>query len=432
MTGDRWEQSGLAFLTGDPDGPPDHSRAPLLDRAQANLDRFRTLTGVRTSHPDAAEFLSGRAALTGFRRGGRISAGGATRLIAARDTWCALSLPRPDDVDLVPALLQCPLESTDVWPHVEAVVAESDAAEFVARARLLGLAAAVLGEVSPAPTPIRSRGTTRAHRPMGDLLVADLSSLWAGPLCGRLLADAGATVVKVEGAMRPDGTRRGNPEFFTWMNGPKLAYAADFSGDPAAVARLLRAADVVIEASRPRALARHGLDADHLAPRAGQVWLRITGHGAEGEAAQWVGFGDDAAVAGGLVGRSPRGPVFCADAIADPLTGIESARLVTEALDQGGGVLIDVALSAVAARHAALGTSEHHVGAIARDRAPLRQVPQTQDPQPLDPETQRRPGLHETRPSVPLVGGHPIRAVGADNPVVDALVDERLTSPRDG
>nr|WP_053777904.1 CoA transferase [Gordonia sp. NB41Y] len=335
--------------------------------------------------------------------------------------------PAPDDVDLIPALLRHPLENTDVWPHVEAAVAESDAAEFVARARLLGLAAAVLGEVTPAPTPIRSRGTTRAHRPMGDLLVADLSSLWAGPLCGRLLADAGATVVKVEGVTRPDGTRRGNPEFFTWMNGPKLTYAADFSRDPAAVARLLQAADVVIEASRPRALARYGLDADGLAPRPGQVWLRITAHGAENEAAQWVGFGDDAAVAGGLVGHTPRGPVFCADAIADPLTGIESARLVAEALDGGGGRLIDVALSAVAARHAACGTTGPGAGALSP-----RHDPRTQKPPIHGPQTERRPGLGETRPSVPLVGGHPIRAVGADNPVVDALVDERLTSPRGG
>jgi crotonobetainyl-CoA:carnitine CoA-transferase CaiB-like acyl-CoA transferase len=45
-----------------------------------------------------------------------------------------------------------------------------------------------------------------------------------------------------------------------------------------------------------------------------------------------VAFGDDAAVAGGLVGRSAAGPVFCGDAIADPLTGLESVLAVADSL----------------------------------------------------------------------------------------------------
>lgn len=48
--------------------------------------------------------------------------------------------------------------------------------------------------------------------------------MWAGPLCGQLLARAGATVVKVESPRRPDGTRAGNRAFFNWMNAQKLSY----------------------------------------------------------------------------------------------------------------------------------------------------------------------------------------------------------------
>ena len=55
------------------------------------------------------------------------------------------------------------------------------------------------------------------------------------------------------------------------------------------------------------------------------VWVRITGHGVDGDAAHWSAFGDDAAVAGGLGGRSPEGPVFCGDAIADPLAELHAA-----------------------------------------------------------------------------------------------------------
>ena len=129
--------------------------------------------------------------------------------------------------------------------------------------------------------------------------------MWAGPLCGQLLVRAGATVVKVETAARPDGTRAGSRDFFDWMNGGKLCYAVDFD-DGARLRALLEVADVVIESSRPAALRHRGLGADDVAARDGRVWLRITGHGADGEQANWTAFGDDAAVAGGLVGRESR------------------------------------------------------------------------------------------------------------------------------
>ena len=97
--------------------------------------------------------------------------------------------------------------------------------------------------------------------------MADLSSLWAGPLCAQLLARAGATVVKVESPNRPDGTRRGEPAFFDWMNSGKLCYAVDFDSDSDALRRLLAAADIVIEGSRPAALRRHALSVDDVPAR---------------------------------------------------------------------------------------------------------------------------------------------------------------------
>jgi hypothetical protein len=73
----------------------------------------------------------------------------------------------------------------------------------------------------------------------------------------------------------------------------------------------------------------------------------ITGHGRSGEAANRVAFGDDAAAAGGLVVWSDGLPLFCADAIADPLTGLTAADACLRALAEGGRWLLDVSMSAV-------------------------------------------------------------------------------------
>lgn len=338
-----WGASGLAWLTGQPDGRPDFSRAAILPRATQVLGRFTAATGARA---DAAELLAGRAGLLGWTRAGRVSAGGASRLLAAADGWWALTLSRTDDLDAVPALIES--ECREPWVAIAGWSSKRPVAEVVARARLLDLPAAALGETAPAAPVVRSVGPAGPVRGLHGALVVDLTSLWAGPLCGRLLAQAGATVVKVESPSRPDGTRGGPSVFFDWMNGGKLSCALDFDRDTAILAQLLSVADVVLEGSRPAALARRGLGPLDVAGRPGRVWLQITAHGA---ASGYAGFGDDAAVAGGLVGD---GPVFCADAIADPLTGIEAAAAVSDSLARGGGEVITLALAAVAAGYAAL------------------------------------------------------------------------------
>ncbi|WP_409428359.1 CoA transferase [Mycobacterium sp. SMC-11] len=338
-----WGASGLAWLTGQPDGRPDFSRAAVLQRATHVLGSFTAATGVQA---DAAELLAGRAGLLGWTRGGRISAGGASRLLAGADGWWALTLSRADDLDAVPALIEA--ECCDPWAGVVGWSSTRPVAEVVGRARLLDLPAAALGETAPGAPAVRRVGPAGPACVLRGALVVDLTSLWAGPLCGQLLARAGATVIKVESSSRPDGTRAGSSTFFDWMNGGKLSCALDFDRDARALAELLAAADVVLEGSRPAALARRGLGPLDVAGRPGRVWLQITAHGAE---RGYVGFGDDAAVAGALVGD---GPVFCGDAIADPLTGIEAAAAVADSLARGGGELITVALATVAANYAAL------------------------------------------------------------------------------
>ena len=381
-----WGSSGLACLTGLPDGPPDFSRAHVLARAEEVAVAIRRRTGIPI---DPAGLLAGRAGLLGLTRRGRVSAGGATRLLATADGWCAITLSRPDDVAAVPALLEADDAAADPWPALGHWAATRPAAAIAGRAALLDIPAAALGEVAAGSPQVWHLGFRAHPRELAGLLVADLSSMWAGPLCGRLLARGGATVVKVESPRRPDGTRAGNRAFYDWMNGEKLSYCVDFDGGADELRELLAVADIVIEGSRPAALERRGLGPGKVAPRPGRIWLRISGYDDLRPA-----FGDDAAVAGGLVGTASDGPVFCGDAIADPLTGLEATLAVLESLGRGGGELIHVSLAAVAATYAALPTE----ASVGRYPAPPPQAPP---------------------PSAPAPG------LGADNDAVRRLVSER-------
>jgi hypothetical protein len=247
-----------------------------------------------------------------------------TRLLEADDGWIAVSLARPDDVVAIPAWLEIDAAvDGDPWPVVERAVRTRSGVSVVERARLLGIAAAVLGERMPPPP---WRGLPVVATSLGDApalirppRIVNLSSLWAGPLCARILASRGATVEA------------------PW---------------PVSAAALLHA-DVVIEGSRPRALEQLGIDAAAIARRGPQVWLSITGHGRAEPECNWIGFGDDAAVSGGLVEWRGERPVLFADAAADPLTGMTAAAAVTSALASGGRWLIDCNLSGVAAHVAA-------------------------------------------------------------------------------
>ncbi len=366
---ENWGSSGLAYLTGLPDGPPDFSRASVLAHAEQVAAAVGNYTGVAI---DAATLLTGRAGLLGLTRGGRVSAGGATRLLRARDGWCAVTLSRPDDVAAVPALLHADEVPDDPWPMLQHWTATRLVSAITERASLLDIPAAALGEAIAVPPRIRQIGSRVSVPGLAGLLVADLSSMWAGPLCGQLLARAGATVVKIESPRRPDGTRAGNRGFFDWINGEKLSYCLDFDSQADDLRELLAVADIVIEASRPPALARRRLGPDHVAPRAGRIWLRINGYD---EDSGRPAFGDDAAVAGGLVGVGSgagfEGPVFCGDAIADPLTGLEATLALAESLSRGGGELIEVSLAAVAATYAALPTG----ASVSGHPAPPPQAP---------------------------------------------------------
>jgi crotonobetainyl-CoA:carnitine CoA-transferase CaiB-like acyl-CoA transferase len=186
--------------------------------------------------------------------------------------------------------------------------------------------------------------------------VVDLSALWAGPMCGEVLAAMGAQVLKIESAARPDPTRATMPDFYRRLNGRKTELALDFAAETGR-ARLFEAfvtADVVITSARPRAFTTLGLTPEAVfAANRSLVWVAITGHGWTGEAAVRVGFGDDTAAAGGLVRWDAGEPRFLGDALADPITGQAAAVAAMKAVASGGGAVLDIAMaraSAAAAR----------------------------------------------------------------------------------
>jgi hypothetical protein len=350
----------LRALTGRDDGPP-------LDPPATLLPRLGDIAARVDPRLDVEAVLTERAAAEGLARRGATSCGGAARLLPSADGWIALSLARPDDVELLPAWLGLDPGAADdgeverTWAAVAEAVAARPGTELLDAAEGLGLPVAVVGERAgpegaegDLPVLWRAAGDAAAARPpaLGELAVLDLTSLWAGPLCGALLADLGAAVCKVESTARPDGARAGSPALWERLNGKKELLSLDL-GTAAGRARLrelAHGADVVLEASRPRALRHLGLVAEEvLAAGRPRVWVSLTAHGRTGPGADRVGFGDDAAAAGGLVAWDDDGPVFCGDAIADPTSGLTAAAAVVEALARGGRWLVDVPMAAVSA-----------------------------------------------------------------------------------
>lgn len=339
-----WARSGVVPLTGHPDGPPlvpPGNAATVANRVAARL----AVATERGDHPvrvDGAALLAERAAFTGHRRRGPVSAGGASRLLPTADGWAAVSCARADDPALLGALVGEELPE-DPWPVVAAWLRGHPGVELAERAALLGVAATPVN--APATTVLPTPGRPRS---MAGLLVVDFSALWAGPLCAHLLGLAGARVVKVETPQRLDGGRHGNPGFYRLLHAGHRAVLLDPTTREGrgALAALVAEADVVIEASRPRALAGFGLDAEAAVQR-GTIWVSIT---AAGRDSQRIGFGDDIAAGAGLVAHDARQePVFCGDALADPLTGLVAAELALSAPENGRGRLFDVAMSSVVA-----------------------------------------------------------------------------------
>jgi hypothetical protein len=337
-----WARSGAMALTGRADGPPLLSAGRPASAIATALARLAEL-GV--DGLPGVELLGERAAVTGLGRSSPFSVGGSFRIWPTRDGWLGLSLARPSDVDLLPALTQS-RAAPDPWRTVERWAAASTTAGAVTGGVRLGLPIAAVP--SGVPTPRRPGVVIHpgdARRVSVRPLVVDFTALWAGPLCAHVLGLAGARVIKVESAARPDAARTGSPEFFDLLHGGHESVVLDFEADRGLLHALVSRADVVLEASRPRALRQFGIDALAQVER-GAIWVSITAYGrADGLR---LGFGDDVAAGAGLVAWEDGRPGPAGDALADPLTGITAAAAAVGALLEPRGALLDVSMHDVA------------------------------------------------------------------------------------
>jgi len=337
-----WAQSGLMGLSGPEHGPPALASGRWVERLDGVVSDISELCG-QALRTDAAGFLGERAALVGSGRRGSVSVGGACRMVAAADGVLAVSLARTSDAEAVPAWLEIgDLSGGDVWAVVAAAVRHKPVAELVERADWLGLA---VGEaVRPPSPPEPARFTDAGPTGSGRNQVLDVSSLWAGPLCASLLGGFGFEVLKVEAPGRPDGARYGSPAFYERLNRGKQDAVIDLASEDGRrrFLDLCQQAAVVVDGLRPRVWANWGIDRLEVAESCGLVWVSITGHG-DGRA----GFGDDAAVSGGLWLEDPSGglPWFVADAAADPVAGLVACRAAADVLAAGRAGLVEVAMS---------------------------------------------------------------------------------------
>ena len=127
-------------------------------------------------------------------------------------------------------------------------------------------------------------------KPLAGIRVIELANFIAGPLCGTLLADMGADVIKVEppGGDMSRATppiRNGESVSFTALNRNKRSLVLDLKQpDAQAVMRKLAAkSDVFVEANRPGALEKMGLGSAHLkAVNPKLIYTSVSGFGQTG------------------------------------------------------------------------------------------------------------------------------------------------------
>ncbi len=209
---------------------------------------------------------------------------------------------------------------------------------------------------TPVPTTSHPPAPPVPPGPLNGVTVLDLAAVGPAARCTRLLADYGATVVKV-GA--PAGVARGLvPPAHAYSGQRHLRRINVDLKQPAgrqAFLALVRGADVVVESFRPGVMARLGLDYELLAEvNPGIILCSTTGFGQHGPRAGWAGHDlDYLAVAGYLATSTPGAdgaPPLPGATVADAAAGgMHAALAVATALigraSTGRGAHLDVAIA---------------------------------------------------------------------------------------
>ena len=173
--------------------------------------------------------------------------------------------------------------------------------------------------------------------PLSGIRVIELAHIMAGPVCGLMLGDMGADVVKVERLPDGDNSRaflppdvRGESAAFMMLNRGKRGLALDLRAEEgrSLVRRLVASADVIIENFRAGTMDRMGLGYDRLSalnPRL--VYCQITGYGRTGPLSSQGGFDLIAQGYAGLMSVTGEGPGRAPVKVGMPVTDISAGTL---------------------------------------------------------------------------------------------------------
>jgi crotonobetainyl-CoA:carnitine CoA-transferase CaiB-like acyl-CoA transferase len=185
--------------------------------------------------------------------------------------------------------------------------------------------------------------------------------VWAGPYCGRLLAQLGAEVIKVEGPVRRDGTRppdgwEGCSGTFADLNADKQSLVLNLATEAgrSAFLRLAAVTDVVVESFTPRVMPNLGLDFENLtSANPVMVMLSMPAFPTDGPWASYVAYGGGLELATGLwrtgiSGRPEAAPVPFLDYLAGAYgaAGVVASLIARE--NSGNGCHVEVAQRDVA------------------------------------------------------------------------------------
>ncbi len=173
-----------------------------------------------------------------------------------------------------------------------------------------------------------------SNKTLSDLVVLDLTRVLAGPFSGMLLADMGATVIKIETPIHGDDSRsfapfiNGESAYYMNLNRNKKGMTINLK-DPDGVAiflKLVAKADILIENFRPGTMEKLGVGYDKLKeinPRL--VYGCVSGFGHYGPYSKRAGYDIIGQAMGGLMSTTgwPGGEATrCGTAIADVLAGL--------------------------------------------------------------------------------------------------------------